>query len=65
MESWPAHRTALRVVEYVGAPDADRVVVLMGSGCGAVEETVEVLRARGERVGMVKIHLFRPFPSAS
>jgi len=36
----------------------------MGRGCGAVEETVEVLRAAGERVGMVKIHLFRPFPSA-
>ena len=61
-----AQRTGRRygLVDYVGAPDADRVVVLMGSGCGAVEETVEVLRARGERVGMLKIHLYRPFPSA-
>ena len=52
------------LVEYTGAPDAERVVVLMGSGCGAVEETVEVLRARGEKVGMLKLHLYRPFPSA-
>ena len=61
-----AQRTGRRygLVDYVGAPDADRVVVLMGSGCGAVEETVEVLRARGEKVGMVKVHLYRPFPSA-
>src|SRR5499425_958520 len=47
--------------DYVGAPDAERVVVLMGSGAGAVEETVEALRARGERVGMLKVRLFRPF----
>src|ERR1019366_8043820 len=61
-----AERTGRRyvLVDYVGAPDADRVVVLMGSGCGAVEETVEVLRTRGEKVGMVKVHLYRPFPSA-
>jgi pyruvate-ferredoxin/flavodoxin oxidoreductase len=61
-----AQRTGRRygLVDYVGAPDADRVVVLMGSGCGAVEETVEVLRARDERVGMLKVHLYRPFPSA-
>ena len=50
-----------RLFDYVGAPDAERVIVLMGSGAGAVEETVDALRARGERVGVVKVHLFRPF----
>jgi pyruvate-ferredoxin/flavodoxin oxidoreductase len=61
-----AERTGRRygLVEYIGDPDAERVVVLMGSGCGAVEETVQVLRARGERVGMLKLHLYRPFPCA-
>ncbi|MGZ5212740.1 MAG: pyruvate:ferredoxin (flavodoxin) oxidoreductase [Actinomycetota bacterium] len=47
--------------DYVGHPEAERVVVLMGSGCGAVEETVEALTARGEPVGAVKVRLFRPF----
>jgi len=47
--------------DYVGAPDADRVVVLMGSGAGAVEETVEALNARGEKVGVLKVRLYRPF----
>jgi len=50
------------LVDYVGAPDAERVVVLMGSGIGAAEEAVETLAADGERVGMVKLRLFRPFP---
>jgi pyruvate-ferredoxin/flavodoxin oxidoreductase len=50
-----------RLFDYVGAPDAERVVVLMGSGCGAVEETVEALVAQGEKVGALKIRLFRPF----
>ena len=47
--------------DYVGAPDAERVVVLMGSGCEATEETVNYLLAHGEKVGMVKVRLFRPF----
>jgi pyruvate-ferredoxin/flavodoxin oxidoreductase len=47
--------------DYVGAPDAERVVVLMGSGVGAVEETVAALTARGEKVGIVKVRLYRPF----
>jgi len=51
------------LVDYVGAPDADRVVVLMGSAAGATEEAVEALLARGERVGLIKIRLFRPFPT--
>ena len=50
-----------RLFDYVGDPAAERVVVLMGSGCGAVEEAVEALVDRGERVGAVKVRLFRPF----
>jgi len=51
--------------EYVGAPDAERVIVIMTSGCGVVEETVDKLVAEGEKVGMVNVRLFRPFDSAS
>ncbi|MGZ4637401.1 pyruvate:ferredoxin (flavodoxin) oxidoreductase, partial [Oryzihumus sp.] len=51
------------LVEYEGAPDAERVVVVMGSGVGAVQETVEELNRRGEKVGLVKVRLYRPFPS--
>jgi len=47
--------------DYLGAPDAERVVVLMGSGCEAVEETVDYLVSKGEKVGAVKVRLFRPF----
>ena len=47
--------------DYVGAPDAERVVVIMGSGAEAVGETVDWLLARGEKVGLVKVRLFRPF----
>src|ERR1700675_4205976 len=50
-----------RLFDYVGAPDAERVVVLMGSGAETVEETVEHLAARGEKVGLVKVRLYRPF----
>src|SRR5450759_2916448 len=52
------------LVEYVGAPDAERVLVLMGSGVGAVEETVDELVRRGEKVGVLKVRLYRPFPAA-
>jgi pyruvate-ferredoxin/flavodoxin oxidoreductase len=47
--------------DYVGAPDAERVIVLMGSGCEAAHETVEALVARGEKVGVLKVRLYRPF----
>ena len=47
--------------DYVGAEDADRVIVLMTSGCGVVEEAVEALRAQGEKVGVLKVRLYRPF----
>jgi pyruvate-ferredoxin/flavodoxin oxidoreductase len=52
------------LVDYVGAPDADRVLVLMGSGAGAVAEAVDELNRRGERVGLLNVHLYRPFPAA-
>ena len=51
------------LVEYRGAPDAERVVVLMGSGVGAAEEAVDHLVAQGEPVGVLKVRLYRPFPS--
>ncbi len=47
--------------DYVGAADAERVIVIMGSGAEAVEETVNALVAHGEKVGMIKVRLFRPF----
>ena len=47
--------------DYIGAPDAERVVVLMGSGNGAVADTVQALAARDEKVGAVNVRLFRPF----
>ncbi|MFV1981399.1 MAG: pyruvate:ferredoxin (flavodoxin) oxidoreductase, partial [Rhodothermia bacterium] len=47
--------------DYVGADDAERVVILMGSGCEAAEETVTYLAGRGEKVGLIKVRLFRPF----
>ncbi|MBU1691730.1 MAG: pyruvate:ferredoxin (flavodoxin) oxidoreductase [Gammaproteobacteria bacterium] len=47
--------------EYVGAPDAERVMLLMGSGAEAAEETVDHLNVHGEKVGMVKVRLYRPF----
>jgi pyruvate-ferredoxin/flavodoxin oxidoreductase len=54
---------AYHLVDYVGAADADRVIVLMGSGAEAAQETVEFLRTRGERVGVLKVRLYRPFPA--
>ncbi|MDA0378901.1 MAG: pyruvate:ferredoxin (flavodoxin) oxidoreductase, partial [Bacteroidetes bacterium] len=50
-----------RLFDYIGHPQAERVIVLMGSGAETVEETVEALVARGEKVGAVKVRLFRPF----
>ncbi len=54
---------AYHLFDYVGSPDAERVVVLMGSGAGAAEEAVEHLNAHGEKVGLLKVRLFRPFAS--
>ncbi|MDP3483715.1 MAG: pyruvate:ferredoxin (flavodoxin) oxidoreductase, partial [Sulfuricella sp.] len=50
-----------KLYEYVGALDAERVMMLMGSGAEAAEETVDHLNAHGEKVGMVKVRLYRPF----
>jgi pyruvate-ferredoxin/flavodoxin oxidoreductase len=58
-----AERTGRRYApfEYVGHPSAERVLVIMGSGADTAHETVEHLAARGEKVGLVKVRLFRPF----
>jgi pyruvate-ferredoxin/flavodoxin oxidoreductase len=50
-----------RLFDYVGAPDAQRVLVLMGSGCETAEETIDYLVARGAKVGLLKVRLYRPF----
>ncbi len=47
--------------DYVGAEDAERVIIIMGSGAETVEETIEQMNTAGEKVGLLKIHLFRPF----
>ena len=60
-----AERTGRRygLVDYEGAPDADRVIVVMGSATGAVGEAVAELRDRGEKVGVLTVRLYRPFPA--
>ncbi len=50
-----------RLFEYVGAPDAEHVVILMGSGCETVQEMVDFLTANDQKVGVLKVRLFRPF----
>lgn len=50
-----------KVMEYIGAPDAERVVVIMGSGADTVRELVEYLSSQGEKVGVLKVRLFQPF----
>ncbi len=47
--------------DYAGAPDADRVIVMMGSGADAAHETVDYLNSKGEKVGLLKVRLYRPF----
>src|SRR5215469_9489417 len=47
--------------DYVGAPDAERVIVVMGSGCEAAHEAVDYLNRQGKKVGLVKVRLYRPF----
>ena len=47
--------------DYVGAPDADRVIIAMGSGCEAIEETIDRMNREGEKVGLIKVRLYRPF----
>ena len=52
---------AYKLFDYFGAPDAEKVIVLMGSGAEAAEEAVSYLTAQGEKVGVVKVRLYRPF----
>ena len=56
---------AYRLFDYYGAPDAERVIVMMGSGAEAAEEAVDALAKQGEKVGVVKVRLYRPFDSAA
>ncbi|MEG2626051.1 MAG: pyruvate:ferredoxin (flavodoxin) oxidoreductase [Christensenella sp.] len=51
--------------DYVGAPDAKHVVVAMGSGCDVTEEAINYLNAQGEKYGLVKVHLYRPFDASA
>lgn len=50
-----------KLFDYVGAADAERVIISMGSSCETIEEVVADLNSRGEKVGLVKVRLFRPF----
>ena len=53
--------THYSLFEYYGAPDADRVIIAMGSICDVAEEVIDYLTAKGEKVGLVKVRLYRPF----
>ena len=56
--------TDYQLFNYYGSPDAERVIVAMGSVCDLIEEVIDCLNARGEKVGLVKVRLFRPFVGA-
>ena len=56
--------TDYQLFNYYGAPDADRVIVAMGSVCDTIEEVIDYMNANGEKVGLVKVRLYRPFVSA-
>ncbi len=47
--------------DYVGAPDAEKIIIAMGSGCETIEETINSLNKKGEKLGLVKVRLYRPF----
>ena len=53
--------TDYKLFNYYGAPDAEKVIVAMGSVCDTAEETIDYLMSQGEKVGLVKVRLFRPF----
>ncbi|MBN8707032.1 MAG: pyruvate:ferredoxin (flavodoxin) oxidoreductase [Bacteroidetes bacterium] len=50
-----------KLFDYYGAPDAERVIIMMGSGAEAVAETVDYLASKGEKIGLIKVRLYRPF----
>jgi pyruvate-ferredoxin/flavodoxin oxidoreductase len=56
---------AYRLFDYYGAPDAERVILLMGSGAEVAEEAVDLMAKQGEKVGLLKIRLFRPFDTSA
>lgn len=56
--------TDYKLFNYYGAPDADRVIIAMGSICDVAEEVIDYLLAKGEKVGLVKVRLYRPFSAA-
>ncbi|MBE6903092.1 MAG: pyruvate:ferredoxin (flavodoxin) oxidoreductase [Ruminococcaceae bacterium] len=53
--------TDYKLFNYYGAPDAEKVIIAMGSVCDTIEETIDYLNAKGEKVGLVKVRLYRPF----
>ena len=53
-----------QLFDYEGAPDAERVIIMMGSGAETAQETVEALVAKGEKIGLLKVRLYRPFSAA-
>ena len=53
--------TDYKLFNYYGAPDAEKVIVAMGSVCDTIEETIDYLAAKGEKVGLIKVRLYRPF----
>ncbi len=53
--------TDYRLFNYYGAPDAKKVIIAMGSVCDTIEETIDYMQKKGEKVGLVKVRLFRPF----
>ena len=56
--------TDYKLFNYYGAPDAERVIIAMGSVCDVAEEVIDYLTAKGEKVGLVKVRLYRPFVAA-
>ncbi|EET85141.1 pyruvate flavodoxin/ferredoxin oxidoreductase domain protein [Clostridium carboxidivorans P7] len=66
VEGYMAEMTKLtgreyHLFNYYGAPDADRIIIAMGSVCDTIEETIDYLTAKGEKVGLLTVHLYRPF----
>ena len=53
--------TDYKLFNYYGAADATHVIIAMGSGCDTIEETIDFLLSKGEKVGLVKVRLYRPF----
>ena len=53
--------TDYKLFNYYGAPDADKIIIAMGSVCDTIEETIDYLNANGEKVGLIKVRLYRPF----